>query len=143
MQVESNVTPAEETGDIGKGSQNIEESVEIIVEAQVHREQDSSFQDAEHVVEVDSVGSEEADTEVEPESQEEVLEGDSPTDGKKRKQRIVSYIFTDGQEKELGEWYREQECLYNRRHKLYKDAQHKRRLYEDKAASLTPKCTCE
>lgn len=52
-------------------------------------------------------------------------------------------MFSDEQEKDIGEWFKENECLYDRRHKSYKDAQHKRRLYEEKAASLDPPCTCE
>jgi hypothetical protein len=67
---------------------------------------------------------------------------ESPKDSKKKK-RIVSYMFTDEQEKELGEWLRDEECLYDKRHKRYKDAQYKQNLLQTKADSYTPTCTCE
>jgi hypothetical protein len=106
----------------------------LVVEADVHREPES-----------DDVQSVEDET-FEADPIEVEGEADSPKDSskdKKRKPRITSYVFTDEQEKDLGEWYREHECLYNRRHKLYKDSKHKQRLYIEKAESLTPKCTCK
>lgn len=120
--------PSENTGNI------------VVVQADVHKEPDSDVQLVDDVDVNEDSEPEEAD----PLHNVAVKKSDSPQDeGKKRKQRIVSYIFSEEQEKDIGEWFREHECLYNRRHKLYKDAAHKHMLYAEKAQSLTPKCTCK
>lgn len=53
------------------------------------------------------------------------------------------YIFSDSQEVELAEFYRENELFYNKKLKSYKDSGKKRRLLEEKAASIDPPCTCK
>jgi hypothetical protein len=121
-----------------------QERSDFVVTVDVHRE-DSVEQDAEIVTVEDetNVTGVSVDSTQEATTAQAFDEGDSPKDSKKRKPRIVSYIFSDEQEKDICEWFKEEECLYNRRHKLYKDSQHKRRLYEEKASSLDPPCTCE
>ena len=60
---------------------------------------------------------------------------------KKIKKGRDSYIFTDAQEVNLSEWYKDPELFYNKKLKTYKDTQQKQRLLEEKAASLRPLCT--
>ena len=60
-----------------------------------------------------------------------------------KKGRTTWYIFSDSQEVELAEFYRENELFYNKKLKSYKDSGKKRRLLEEKAASIDPPCTCK
>ena len=69
-------------------------------------------------------------------------EESAPSSQTKKRPRTPRYLFTDEQEKDIGEWFRENECLYNRRLNAYKDAKKKQRLLEEKAATI-PDCTCE
>ena len=57
--------------------------------------------------------------------------------------QLVPYTFTEHQEIELAEWYRDQECLYNRRIKSYKSTVMKTRLIEEKAKEFDPECSGE
>uniref|UniRef100_UPI00358EE98D uncharacterized protein n=1 Tax=Myxine glutinosa TaxID=7769 RepID=UPI00358EE98D len=69
-------------------------------------------------------------------------EGGQTTQGpKKKRTRGSTYIFTDRQEVDLAEWYRENECFYNKKLKAFKNTEMKRRLLEEKAARLEPPCT--
>ena len=45
------------------------------------------------------------------------------------------------QETELGEWYRENPCLYDKKLKSYKDAQAKKALLQEKASRQQPPCS--
>ena len=56
---------------------------------------------------------------------------------------LSKYLFTEAQESDLAEFYREHEIFYNKKVNAYKDAAKKRRLMEEKAASMTPPCTCK
>lgn len=132
----------EVSGNVEEVSGNVGEPIVVVadvhMEDEVASEMDSDQGDTSRPQsrnsEVKSIAAEAVDV---SQTQEE-----SPKVNKK-KPRIVSYIFSDEQEKSIGEWFKENECLYNRRHKQYKDSQHKRRLYEEKAASFTPPCTCK
>ena len=73
---------------------------------------------------------------------------DTPTSGKKPRKakankddRVPHYHFTDEQEEELCEWYRDNSCLYNRRMSGYRERNRKERLYQEKAASYDPECS--
>jgi hypothetical protein len=61
----------------------------------------------------------------------------------KRRQNIKSYIFTDQQEVDLADWYRDNPILYNRRDKNYKRTTMKDTLYEEKCKTFQPPCTGE
>lgn len=61
----------------------------------------------------------------------------------KRRKRTQPYSFTEQQEQELAEWYRDQEMLYNRRIKEYKEVVRKKALLTSKGESYDPPCTCE
>ena len=62
---------------------------------------------------------------------------------KKRQKRIVPYPFTLEQEMELADWFRGHELLYNKKLREFKNASKKKRLYEEKAATFDPPCSCE
>jgi hypothetical protein len=55
---------------------------------------------------------------------------------KKKKSRGESLVLTDEQEKDLAEWYRHNEVLYDTRRKSFKQPQLKMQLYDEKAAQL-------
>ena len=61
----------------------------------------------------------------------------------KRAASREKYNFTDEQEVELAEFYGDNELFYNKRLKSYKDSEKKKRLLEEKGASLSPPCTGE
>ena len=52
------------------------------------------------------------------------------------KQRRTYYHIPQDKEMDLAEWYREQEFLYNKKLRAYRDRDRKARAWEDKAASL-------
>ena len=58
-----------------------------------------------------------------------------------RKPKLIGYTFTDQEQEKLADWFRSNECLYNRRHPKYKDTGHKNLLYAEKAAIYDPECT--
>ena len=73
-----------------------------------------------------SAGShEETDEDLSSDAEDEDEEGEGEKAGfettkmGKRQKRVPPYNFSEP----IGEWYREQECLYNHRHKDYKKAQ--------------------
>ena len=55
----------------------------------------------------------------------------------KSKKHIGHYTFST----DLAKWYRENPCLFNKKHRDFKNASIKRRLIEEKAASLTLTCS--
>lgn len=59
----------------------------------------------------------------------------------KTRKRILSYSFSDEQEKELAEWFSDNQCLYNRRLKAFKNRDLKNRLMEEKAKEFDPQYT--
>ena len=60
---------------------------------------------------------------------------------RKRQKKTEAYPFSVEQENDIGEWYRDNEILYNKRHQDFKNTEKKNKLFEDKAASLDPPCT--
>lgn len=83
------------------------------------------------------------ETEEFEETSSELMEVESGGEHIKRKTRSPGYVFTEEQEVLLAEWYCDTECFYNKRLKLYKDTEYKKRLMEEKARSLDPPCTCK
>ena len=65
----------------------------------------------------------------------------SSVGGKKRKKEPL--FLTELQEQDVAEWYRDNEVLYNKGKKDYKDSRLRMRLFAEKASSLNPPCTGE
>ena len=61
----------------------------------------------------------------------------------KRSRLRDKYLFTDEQEVELAEFYKENNLFYNKKVRAYMDSEKKKRLLEEKAASMSPPCTGE
>jgi len=59
-------------------------------------------------------------------------------DGKKK---VLTYNFSELQQKDLAIWYKENPIFYDKSLTLYKDTDAKEVLYEEKAATLVPKCS--
>jgi hypothetical protein len=82
---------------------------------------------------------------------EESQEPDNPHDvintsqsskkDRKRQPNIKAYIFSDCQEQDLADWYKDHPVLYNRRDKNYKRTAMKDVLYSDKCKTFDPNCT--
>ena len=52
-------------------------------------------------------------------------------------------MLTEEQEQDVADWYRENEVLYNKCKKGYRDNKLKMTLFEEKASSLGPRCTAQ
>ena len=63
--------------------------------------------------------------------------------GRKKKKRVDPYNFSEEQEIDIGEWYRENECMYDRSNSNYRKTSHKRTLIRKKAATFDPPCSRE
>ena len=59
-------------------------------------------------------------------------------DGKKK---VLTYNFSELQQKDLAVWYNENVIFYDKSLTLYKDTDAKKALYTAKAATLVPKCS--
>nr|XP_054764022.1 uncharacterized protein LOC129270727 [Lytechinus pictus]XP_054764023.1 uncharacterized protein LOC129270727 [Lytechinus pictus] len=55
----------------------------------------------------------------------------------------TTFPWTDGQEEELVEWWKENECLYNSNSRGYLDKSLRERLYQAKAREIGDGCTAE
>ena len=84
---------------------------------------------------------------------EELFGGDDPNDAtskeeedpgyipeKKKKKRVLPpFHFTESQEAQLAEWWKEHECFCNKKWSSFKDTKTKRRLLEERAQEI--ECT--
>ena len=65
------------------------------------------------------------------------------TASQSKRKRAAVYIFSETQEMELAEFYKENELFYNKKLKDYKNSANKKRIMEEQAATLDPPCTCK
>ena len=67
----------------------------------------------------------------------------TPVPKRKRKQKTVPYQFSEQQEQELAELFRDNKVLYNKRHDDWRKKQHKIDLITSKGETYEPVCTCK
>ena len=63
---------------------------------------------------------------------------------KQPRQRICNFLFSEEQEKELAEFYRDHPIFYNKKVRNFKNSAKKMAILQEKAAQFTdPICTCK
>ncbi|XP_033122083.1 uncharacterized protein LOC117121088, partial [Anneissia japonica] len=119
---------------------------QLVVEVDVHQEdtsyiqEDLDVQDEEHSMNQDNDETASSPRSPSPPPSAVDTSSERPEDSKKKK-RERAYAFTEQEEAAIGEWYCDNSCLYNKRHRDFKNADKKRRLMEEKANSFDPPCT--